>query len=192
MRIAVITKNIYLYQKIRLALPEGSQAELIEKLSQAAGFDLCLADMTSDSKQEDIPEIRAESEQLSTKIITMGQGADLQIPFTFDSLYALLEGADNSTPELTLGIRCAYLRGEKIPLTEVEYALLKILYDARGDYVSREELKLKVWDDSTDSGVVNVYVYYLRQKLERGEKIINTSRKLGYKIDKKYIGGDLS
>ena len=64
-----------------------------------------------------------------------------------------------------------------------------MLYEKKGEYVSREELRLGVWDEDTDSGVVNVYIHYLRQKLERGEKIINTSRSLGYKIDEKYIGG---
>ena len=39
-----------------------------------------------------------------------------------------------------------------------------------------------------DEGVLNVYVHYLREKLERGgEKIIISSRGLGYKIDEKYL-----
>ena len=123
------------------------------------------------------------------KIITMGEGGDLPLPFAFTELFSAIEGCGGNAPKLTLGERCAYLRGEKIPLTEVELALLRVLYDAKGEYVSREELLSRVWAEGTDNGVVNVYVYYLRQKLERGEKIINTSRKLGYKIDANYLGG---
>jgi len=52
---------------------------------------------------------------------------------------------------------------------------------------SREELLSRVWGNDTDPGVLNVYVHYLREKLERGgEKIILSSRKCGYRISEKY------
>jgi DNA-binding response OmpR family regulator len=38
--------------------------------------------------------------------------------------------------------------------------------------------------------VLNVYVHYLREKLEDGKKIIISSRKLGYKIDERYLTPD--
>jgi DNA-binding response OmpR family regulator len=41
-------------------------------------------------------------------------------------------------------------------------------------------------------GLINVYVHYLREKLEvGGEKIINSSRKNGYAIDEKFIKEDV-
>ena len=47
--------------------------------------------------------------------------------------------------------------------------------------------------DDADGGILNVYVHYLREKLEkRGEKIIISSRKSGYKIDEKYLKGEVS
>ena len=189
MRVAVLSKNIFLYQKIRLTLLKKAQVELIDELCDADGFDICLADTDTIPKEKLTSENKSSPDCAVTKIVTIGNKAELQIPFTFDSLCAILDSEDTSTKKLTLGERCAYLRGERIPLTEVEYSLLRMLYDAGGEFVNREELRLKVWDENTDSGVVNVYVYYLRQKLERGEKIINTSRKLGYKIDKNYLGG---
>ena len=231
MRVGVITKNLFLYQKIRLALLDRATVGLLGSLGEAFGFDLCLADVSALTEAE-LADLRgytqksnsaypsgAEPSQSSIsiensdeqsriikdeisngipnqsyanplpRIITVGKGGRLTVPFTYEALYSALEGENTKSPELTLGERCAYLRGEKIPLTEVEYALLRMLYEKRGEFVSREELRLGVWDEETDSGVVNVYIYYLRQKLERGEKIINTSRKLGYKIDERYIGG---
>ena len=45
-----------------------------------------------------------------------------------------------------------------------------------------------VWGDGADGGVLNVYIHYLREKLEAGgEKIILSSRKQGYKIVEKYL-----
>ena len=53
----------------------------------------------------------------------------------------------------------------------------------------REEILSTVWGGEADSGVINVYIHYLREKLEVcGEKIILSSRKCGYKIDEKYLG----
>lgn len=82
--------------------------------------------------------------------------------------------------------RCVILRGNKIKLTDVEYRLLDALMIADG-FVSRRSLMRKVWSDECDSGVLNVYVHYLREKLEvGGEKIIISSRREGYRIDRRY------
>jgi DNA-binding response OmpR family regulator len=63
-----------------------------------------------------------------------------------------------------------------------------VLIEASGDFISREELIRRVWGEGADGGVLNVYVHYLREKLEKqGEKIIISSRKNGYKIDGKYL-----
>ena len=117
-------------------------------------------------------------------------GADLSLPFSPEMLKKAIEGAEK-LPEaaaLELGERCAYLRGEPIALTEVESALFAVLIEASGEFVSREELISRVWGEGAEGGVLNVYVHYLREKLEKqGEKIIISSRKNGYKIDGKYL-----
>ena len=78
---------------------------------------------------------------------------------------------------------------QHIMLAAKKYKLLRVLSDA-GDYVSRENLIMSVWGADVDGGVLNVYVHYLREKLERGgEKIILSSRKEGYRINEKYLGG---
>ena len=83
------------------------------------------------------------------------------------------------------------LRGEVIKLTEVEHALFLALMKRGGEFASREDILREVWGSEADEGIINVYVHYLREKLEKsGEKIIVSSRKLGYKIDGKYLGGD--
>ena len=59
--------------------------------------------------------------------------------------------------------------------------------EAQGGFVSREEILREIWDNCADAGVINVYVHYLREKIEHGEKIIISSRNNGYKIDEKYF-----
>ena len=115
---------------------------------------------------------------------------DLSLPFSPEMLKDSIDGADTLSEAaiLELGERCAYLRGEPIALTEVESSLFSALIEAKGDFVSREELISRVWGEGADGGVLNVYVHYLREKLEKqGEKIIISSRKNGYKIDGKYL-----
>lgn len=86
--------------------------------------------------------------------------------------------------------RAVMLDGVNIKLTDVEYRLLRALLSVPiGEYVSKQRLVEEVWDGAADSGVVNVYVHYLREKLEKGgEKIILSSRNRGYKINERTVG----
>jgi DNA-binding response OmpR family regulator len=76
-------------------------------------------------------------------------------------------------------------RGQRqVALTAREYALLLLLIEHRGQVLSREQILRQVWHDQQGaaSNVIEVYVRYLRQKLEReGEKrLIHTVRGQGY------------
>ena len=123
------------------------------------------------------------------RIVLMGEGCELPLPFTYGQLISVIEEKKDGSPALMIGEGCAYLRGERIALTEVEFALFEELYRKGGEFVSKEQLLGKVWGEGTDGGVVNVYVHYLRQKLERGERIILNSRMNGYKIDERFLKG---
>ena len=76
-------------------------------------------------------------------------------------------------------------RGQRqVALTAREYALLLLLIEHRGQVLSREQILRQVWHDQRGaaSNVIEVYVRYLRQKLEQeGEKrLIHTVRGQGY------------
>jgi two-component system response regulator MprA len=76
-------------------------------------------------------------------------------------------------------------RGQRlVPLTAREYALLLLLMEHPGQVLSREQILRQVWHDqqAAASNVIEVYVRYLRQKLEdQGEKrLIHTVRGQGY------------
>jgi DNA-binding response OmpR family regulator len=72
----------------------------------------------------------------------------------------------------------------QVALTAREYALLLLLIEHRGQVLSREQILRQVWHDQQGaaSNVIEVYVRYLRQKLEQeGEKrLIHTVRGQGY------------
>jgi len=77
-------------------------------------------------------------------------------------------------------------RGRReVLLTAREYALLLLLLEHRGQTVSREEILSQVWGQTEDAGggnVIEVYIRYLRLKLEAdGERrLIHTVRGRGY------------
>jgi len=74
--------------------------------------------------------------------------------------------------------------GEAVELTAKEYALLEYLALRSGQVVSRTEIWEHVYDSHFDatSNVVDVYVGYLRKKLERPSlpRLIHTRRGEGY------------
>ncbi len=76
-------------------------------------------------------------------------------------------------------------RGQRLlALTAREYALLQLLMEHSGQVLSRDQILRQVWHDQRGaaSNVIEVYVRYLRQKLEEhGEKrLIHTVRGQGY------------
>ena len=94
---------------------------------------------------------------------------------------ALLTVEDLSLDPINRQVR----RGARpIALTAREYALLVVLMRQSGRVFSRDELLQQVWKDERvgSSNLVEVYVRYLRQKLEEGgePRLLNTIRGLGY------------
>lgn len=75
-------------------------------------------------------------------------------------------------------------RGESIYLTSREAAVLDALLRAGGRAVSKEELKEKVWQRDVDDNVVEVYIGYLRKKIDHpfGLSSLATLRGQGYRL----------
>jgi DNA-binding response OmpR family regulator len=81
----------------------------------------------------------------------------------------------------------AYYKGEKIPLTQKEFALLALLFENRGTPITREDALTKIFSDAgTSTNVVDVYVNYLRTKIDHkfGVRMISTVRGCGYMMQK--------
>jgi two-component system OmpR family response regulator len=77
--------------------------------------------------------------------------------------------------------------GRQVELSAREFALLEFLMRHPGEVVSRTAILDHVWDYDYDglSNVVDVYVGYLRRKLEHpfGRTLIGTVRGVGYVLD---------
>jgi two-component system OmpR family response regulator len=76
--------------------------------------------------------------------------------------------------------------GRSIALSAREYGLLEYLALRRGQVVTRAEIHDHVYDFAAEPGsnVVDVYVGYLRKKIDEGQavKLIQTHRGLGYSL----------
>jgi DNA-binding response OmpR family regulator len=135
------------------------------------------------------------------KVTGLRAGADdyLVKPFAFEELLARLEALDRrGTPaeaatqalgDVQLDVRRRVLRrGEaEVTLTGREFALLTELRGLGSDTATRSHLLLKVWggDFEGTGNVVDVYVGYLRAKLERlgtTQVRIDAVRGVGYRL----------
>lgn len=83
--------------------------------------------------------------------------------------------------------RQAIRDGKVIDLTVREYAILEYLARNRNVVVTREQIRVNIWniDDDVNSNVIDVYIRYLRRKIDDNyeEKLINTIRGVGYKLE---------
>lgn len=86
--------------------------------------------------------------------------------------------------KLDLKRKSAQRGGEDIPLSAREYALLEYLMCNRDVVLSREKIENHIWNYDYEGGtnVVDVYIRYLRKKIDDGRenKLIHTVRGLGY------------
>jgi two-component system OmpR family response regulator len=134
-------------------------------------------------------------------------GADdyMTKPFSFVVLLARLRallrrGAPERPAVVTVGSlrldpasRRVQRRDSEITLTAREYALLEYLMRRQDQVVTKVELLDRVWDASpdTDANVVEVYVGYVRRKIDQpfGLRTLQTVRGAGYRLVDDATGG---
>ncbi len=137
-------------------------------------------------------------DRVQDRIAGLDAGADdyLPKPFAFDELVARLRallrrhGPDDrelvTFDDIVMDLAARELRrdGTRIELTQTEFDLLRVFLEQPNRVLSREALLDAVWGFQPDavSNVVDVYVSYLRRKLEaEGQaRVIHTVRGVGY------------
>jgi DNA-binding response OmpR family regulator len=134
-------------------------------------------------------------------IRAIDSGADdcVAVPFHVDEVVARLRALARRQPtvkedpvirigdlEIDVGARCARREGRYIRLTPREYELLRLLALHRGRVVSRRMIWDCLYDEGGDCGsnVVDVYIRYLRRKIDGGfaERLIVTHWGEGYRL----------
>lgn len=88
--------------------------------------------------------------------------------------------------EMNLDSRLVKRGGKKIDLTPKESALLEYFIKNKGRVITRAEIAEKVWNIDFDTGtnLIEVYVNYLRNKIDKNfdKKLIHTQFGMGYFI----------
>lgn len=137
-------------------------------------------------------------DSVDDKIKGLDAGADdyLAKPFSFDELLARIRALfrrmqKNKHPVLQAAdlildpvSHTVTRQGREILLTGKEYALLEYLMRNRDKVVTETNIIEHVWNTQIEShtNVINVYIHYLRNKIEKGfdTKLIHTIRSVGY------------
>ena len=173
-----------------LMLPELSGIEVCRRLRHTS----------------DVPIIMLTAkDDVSDKVMGLDMGADDYVtkPFAIEELLARIRvamkkrRARDTVPEkkaeevltsgpvtLDLASWQARVRGEAVALTKKEFDTLKYLMEHEGKAVTRDQLMNEVWgyDYIGDSNIVDVYIRYLRHKIDDTYQIktIHTIRSVGY------------
>ena len=145
-----------------------ASGSLDEKIS---GFDAGADDYLV--KPFDFRELLARARVFLKRSTAPGTGEAIETP--------ILRVADL---ELNTADRTASRRGMPIALTAKEYQLLDFLVRRAGRVATRSEITEEVWDVNFDTGtnVVDVYINFLRKKIDRhfDPKLIHTKQGIGY------------
>jgi len=165
-------------------LPGKSGVQVVRELRQAKVVTPVLLLTARDAVEDKVQGLDAGADDYLTK------------PFAFAELLArvralLRRGATAQVPliqvaDLTLDPAGRTLKrgGEPISLTNREFALLEYFMRNPGRVLTRTMITEHVWDYSFDSAtnVIDVYVNYLRRKIDAGRerKLIHTVRGVGY------------
>jgi len=187
---------------------DGEQGLFLAKTNE---YDLILLDLML-PKMDGISVCKAlKAEKIATPILMLtarnavrdkveglDAGADdyLTKPFAFEELLAriraILRKKSDAVPtklqvaDLVLDLLTHKVAraDREISLTAKEYALLEYLMRSAGSIVTRTMISEHVWDIDFDTftNVIDVYINYLRNKIDQGsaKKLIHTVRGRGY------------
>ena len=176
-----------------LMLPELSGIEVCRRLRHTSDLPIIMLTAKDD---------------VSDKVMGLDMGADDYVtkPFAIEELLARIRVAlkkrrardarQQETQDHLMTVGCVSIdtaswqvrvKGEPVPLTRKEFDTLRYLMEHRGAAVTRDQLMNEVWgyDYIGDSNIVDVYIRYLRHKIDDqyGIKTIHTIRSVGYLFD---------
>ena len=193
------------------AVDVAGDGETARDLAVTYDYDLMVLDLNLPKRDgiSDLQEVRNAKESvpililsgrtgIEDRVAALDQGADDYVakPFSFSELSARVRALmrrGKLPQQTTLQVddlvldrveRTVQRSGRKIDLTSKEFALLEYLMRNRGRCITRAMIIEHVWNIAfdTSTNVVDVYINYLRKKVDEGatRKLINTVRGVGY------------
>lgn len=167
-------------------------------LSDGNGFVVC----TAIKQMKDIPVIFLTASGDEHSVVTgLEMGADDYIskPFRPRELISRIRtvlrrtGKNQSIPQIG-GIRidtekgAAFKEGRELYLSALEYRLLLMFFNNKGNILTRQRILEEIWDvagDYVNDNTLTVYIKRLREKIEdnpQNPEIIKTIRGMGYRV----------
>lgn len=140
---------------------------------------------------------------IDSKVKGLNYGADDYIakPFNFQELEARMYAVSrrlsgNTTNKYTIAdlvvetdTRQVFRNGKSIELSAKEFSILEYMIRNKGIVLTREKIEQNAWDFNYEGGsnIVDVYIRYLRQKIDSNSevKLIHTKRGVGYVLTDK-------
>lgn len=170
-----------------IMLPDGTGYEICRRIREKSKMPILF--------------LTACDDEVNT-VMALEQGADDYIakPFRVRELMARMKAILRRTGELqeaeavtkigrfTMDVRKGklYDGGVEVALTAMEYKLLLIFLNHRGQILTRQQILNFLWDDVGDfvnDNTLSVYIKRLRAKLEDENNLIRTVRGIGYRME---------
>lgn len=183
----LVSKNNYALVILDIMLPGADGLDILRAIREAERATAVLITTAKDS--------------VNDRVCGLDSGADdyLVKPFSLEELTARVRAVARRANQVRAPIirvedleldtrrRIAKRAGVELDLTSKEYALLELLMMKCGQVVSRSDIweQLYDFDQNMESNVIDVFVAYLRKKVERPDlpKLIHTRRGQGYILE---------
>ena len=181
------TTNDYDVIILDLMLPDVSGLDILKRLRRDRSEARVLVLTAQDAVEDRVEGLNAGADDYLIK------------PFALEELLARVQVLvrrryDHSSPVIEIdnltidtSTQVVVRGGISIPLTKREYSLLVFLGMRAGQVLSRTEIWENVYDFDSDahSNVIDVYIRYLRRKIERSDwtPLIHTRRGFGYVLE---------
>lgn len=186
-------------QALELGSERGVDLIILDvMLPQMDGFEVCRA-LRSSGVDTPILMLTARS-AVDDRVRGLDAGADdyLVKPFALAELQARIRALTRRAPalaeqslkvaDLSLDVsrHSAVRGGKEIPLSVKEFQLLEFFMRHPNQVLSRTQILDSVWqyDRAFTSNVVDIYVHYLRNKIDKGfpRRLLHTVRGVGYML----------
>lgn len=181
------TENTYDAILLDIMLPKISGYEVVKRLRAAGNWTAVLMLTAKDGEYDEADALDLGADDYLTK------------PFSFVVLIARIRALlRRGSPERPVLLEAGDLRLDpaakrvmrgdvEIALTAKEFSLLEFLMRRRGEVLSKRQILEHVWDwgFEGDANIVEVYIGYLRKKIDVpfGRKTLSTVRGSGYRLE---------